>query len=72
MKNILNWQIGENKVTFAQTSKGNWYCSELSAYPKDLIDGLCLMDAIMTFAEEICERHNTKLMRITKDKEKEE
>lgn len=58
MRKLLNWQVGENKVSFAQTSKGNWYCSELSIYCKDIFDGISMMDGAVDAVQTILNQRN--------------
>jgi hypothetical protein len=52
------YNIGENKVSLSQTSKGNWYCNELSIYCKDIFDGISLLDGAIEGIECILKEHN--------------
>jgi hypothetical protein len=40
---IIN--IGENKISFAQSSKGYWYCSDITIICSSVSDGLILMNS---------------------------
>lgn len=57
MKKIF-YQVGENKVSFSQTSKGSWYCGEISIYCKDIFDGICLMDGAIDAVDQVLKEIN--------------
>ena len=35
-----NIPLGDNKISFSQTSKGVWYCSDITIYCKHIPDGI--------------------------------
>ena len=52
-KKVIRHNVGENKVSFAQTSKGLWYCTELTMYCKDPLDGIQYLAGAMLVVEEV-------------------
>ena len=58
-KKVIRHNVGENKVSFAQTSKGLWYCTELTMYCKDPLDGISYLSGAMLVVEEVLKERNT-------------
>lgn len=55
-----NYRVGENKVSFSQTSKGFWYCSDLTINCYSVVDGIALMEHAISKVEVVLEKINTK------------
>jgi len=53
-------KIGENRVTFSQSSKGFWYCSELSIFCTSVIDGIRLMEVAVSEVEKTLKKINNE------------
>jgi hypothetical protein len=66
LKNLKYFLAGENKISISQTSKGIWYCNDLTIYCKDIFDGLQTIDAAMVAVEEITNEKNNNLGEKTK------
>ena len=57
-KKTQSFRVGENKVSFSQTSKGVWYCNDLTIYCKDIFDGVALMSGAIDAVDKILEEQN--------------
>ena len=54
----MDINIGENKISCKQSSKGYWYVDELSIYCNSIIDGLELMDRSIEKANKVLKKYN--------------
>lgn len=54
------YRIGENKVEFAQTSKGFWYCTSICVNCYSVIDGVVLMEHAIQNVEKLLTKINCK------------
>jgi len=61
LKNLRYLLAGENKISMCQTSKGIWYCNDITVYCKDIFDGLQTIDAAIVAVEEITSEKNEKI-----------
>jgi len=50
--------IGEHKITFSQSSKGHWYCSEISIYCNSVLDGIVLIEKAIDEVNKLLEKKN--------------
>jgi hypothetical protein len=60
-KNEIKYRIGENKVEFAQTSKGFWYCTGICINCYSVIDGVVLMEHAIENTEKLLSKINSRL-----------
>ncbi len=58
-KNIIKEiVVGENKISCSQNSKGFWYCSEISIYCYNIMDGIQIMNIAIDEINKILEKKN--------------
>ena len=56
---IQTIRIGENKISLSQTSKGIWYCNDITLYCRDFFDGIQLMGGAVDAVTELLAQKNS-------------
>jgi hypothetical protein len=60
-KKEIIYQIGDNKIEFSQTSKGVWYCSNITINCYSVIDGVVLMEHVVRKVESLIKKINSRV-----------
>ena len=61
-------KIGDNKASFSQTSKGVWYCNELTIYCQNIFDGISIGEQAIIYTKEVLNEVNKTEEQTKKEK----